>query len=78
MSEQNKRLADQSSRDLSERIEHLEELNSQLLEKNQELTQENEELRDLCAATKIRCKKYESRKAFNTMLKELTDQHLDT
>jgi hypothetical protein len=50
----------------------LQAANHKLAERNSLLLNEIEELKDVCAAAQIRCKKLESKKAFNHLMLEIS------
>jgi inhibitor of KinA sporulation pathway (predicted exonuclease) len=54
------------------RCEELQNLNSKQADRNSLLLQEVEELKDVCAASQIRCRKLESKKAFNHLMLEIS------
>lgn len=54
------------------RVEELLNTNAKLTERNNLLMKEVEELKDVCAAAQIRCKKLESKKAFNHLMLEIS------
>lgn len=59
------------------RCEELQTVNAKLVDRNNLLLKEIEELKDVCAASKIRCKKLESKKAFNHLMLEISGNKLE-